>query len=124
METPSSLNILGTQLSPCWLRKPTGFCRDGYCRPHQYDAGNHVVCAVITEEFLRYTGGQGNDLVTPRPEYSFPGLEAGDRWCLCALRWKEAYIAGVAPPIVAESTHEDTLKFIDRDILFASLLKT
>ena len=95
----------------------TGFFRDGYCHSDQMDRGTHVVCALITEEFLEYTRSHGNDLSTPNPQYQFPGLKAGDCWCLCALRWKEAHEAGVAPSIKPESTHEKALELIDRNIL-------
>ena len=81
------------------------------------DQGTHVVCAIVTDEFLKFTKSKGNDLTTPRPEHRFPGLKAGDGWCLCALRWKEAYEAGVAPQIKAESTHEKALKYISKSTL-------
>lgn len=110
-------NIVGTKLQSCCTDPITGFFRDGYCNTNQMDQGTHVVCAVVTDEFLEFTKSRGNDLSTPRPDYQFPGLKAGDRWCLCALRWKEAYEAGVAPPIKPEATHEKTLKFIDLSVL-------
>lgn len=110
-------NILGTELQPCCTDPVTGFFRDGYCNTNQMDQGTHVVCAVVTNEFLEFTKSRGNNLSTPRPEYQFPGLEAGDCWCLCALRWKEAYESGVAPPIRPEATHEKTLKFFDKAVL-------
>ena len=97
----------------------TGFYRTGTCQTGPRDTRSHVVCAVMTEEFLTYTKAQGNDLSTPRPEYDFPGLKPGDGWCLCALRWKEAYDAGVAPPVKLEATHEAALKYIE----FAHLLE-
>ena len=95
----------------------TGFFRDGYCHTNNMDQGTHVVCAVMTDEFLEFTKSCGNDLSTPRPEYQFPGLKAGDHWCLCVLRWKEAHEEGVAPPIKPEATHEKTLEFIDGIVL-------
>ena len=110
-------NILGTVLQSCCIDPVTGFFRDGYCNTNQMDQGTHVVCAVMTDEFLEFTKSRGNDLSTPRPEYQFPGLKAGDHWCLCVLRWKEAREAGVAPPIKPEATHEKTLEFIDEIVL-------
>lgn len=95
----------------------TGFYRDGFCRTDQYDEGRHVVCAIMTESFLKFTRSRGNDLITPRPDYHFPGLKPGDRWCLCALRWQEAYNAGVAPPVLLGCTHERALHYIELDAL-------
>ena len=91
----------------------TGFFRDGCCRTGRGDVGVHVVCARVTEDFLAYSRGRGNDLSTPRPEFDFPGLKPGDQWCLCASRWKEALDAGTAPPVVLEATHESALEFVD-----------
>ena len=110
-------NILGTELQSCCTDPITGFLRDGYCRTNQMDLGTHVICAVVTDEFLEFTRSKGNDLSTPRPEYQFPGLTPGDGWCLCAMRWKEAHDAGVAPPLKPESTHEKALEFIDKSSL-------
>ena len=110
-------NILGTELQSCCTDPITGFFRDGYCRTNQMDIGTHVICAVVTDEFLEFTKSRGNDLSTPRPEYQFPGLTAGDGWCLCAMRWKEAHDAGAAPPLKPESTHEKALEFIDKSSL-------
>ena len=110
-------NILGTVLQSCCAEPITGFLRDGYCRTNQIDLGTHVICAVVTDEFLEFTKSKGNDLSTPRPEYQFPGLTAGDGWCLCAMRWKEAHDAGAAPPLKPESTHEKALEFIDKSSL-------
>ena len=93
----------------------TGWFRDGHCRTDPSDHGRHTVCCVITDLFLRYSLSQGNDLSTPRPEFRFRGLVAGDRWCLCALRWKEAYEAGVAPHVVLEATHKRALDHVTRD---------
>lgn len=95
----------------------TGFYRDGSCHTGPEDRGTHTVCAVMTDAFLSFTRSRGNDLSTPRPEYNFPGLEAGDRWCLCASRWKEAADADVAPPVVLEATHEKTLEIVEKDRL-------
>lgn len=107
-----ALNVLGTALVPCSYDPLTGFFRDGCCTTGHDDRGNHVVCAKVTQAFLDFSLQQGNDLITPRPEYRFPGLKHGDRWCLCALRWKEAFHAGVAPPVVLESTHQKALQFV------------
>lgn len=110
-------NILGTELKSCCTEPMTGFFRDGYCNTNQMDRETHVVCAVVTDEFLNFTKSRGNDLITPRPEFQFPGLKPGDGWCLCALRWKEAYEAGVAPPLKPDATHEKALDFIPKEAL-------
>lgn len=110
-------NVLGGPLKTCSRAPMTGFYRNGCCDTGSGDYGVHVVCAEMTEAFLQFTKEQGNDLITPRPEYDFPGLRPGDRWCLCALRWKEAYEAGVAPPVVLEATHEIALEWIDLEAL-------
>ena len=110
-------NVLNTELQPCGTSPMTGFYRDGSCQTDKQDRGLHTVCAVVNDEFLDYSKSQGNDLVTPLPEYGFPGLKAGDRWCLCAARWKEAFVAGVAPPVALEATHVKTLEIIDLDTL-------
>ncbi len=102
-------NVLGEELKPCCRFPLTGFYRDGYCRTGEEDIGQHTVCIRVTEEFLLFSKAVGNDLSTPHPEYDFPGLIAGDQWCLCALRWKEAFEAGAAPKVVLESTHESML---------------
>jgi uncharacterized protein (DUF2237 family) len=107
-----SLNVLGTPLVPCSYDPLTGYFRDGCCNTDENDQGSHVVCAKVTQAFLDFSLQQGNDLVTPRPEHRFRGLKAGDRWCLCALRWKQAYMAGVAPKVVLESTHLRALDFV------------
>jgi uncharacterized protein (DUF2237 family) len=111
-------NILGTTLVSCSKSsdKITGFYRNGYCSTGSADSGSHVVCAIVDNRFLKFTKSRGNDLSAPNPP-SFPGLEEGDKWCLCALRWLEAYKAGKAPRIVAESTHENALRYIPKDIL-------
>ena len=98
--------VLGGGLKPCSLDPMTGFTRSGSCEGHEADRGCHAVCAQMTEEFLQFSRQAGNDLSTPRPEYHFPGLKEGDRWCLCASRWEEARLAGKAPLVVLESTHE------------------
>jgi uncharacterized protein (DUF2237 family) len=105
-------NILGSALVPCSYDPLTGFYRDGCCKTDAHDAGSHVICAKVTQEFLDFSVTVGNDLSTPRPEYRFAGLRAGDRWCLCARRWQQAFEAGVAPPVVLESTHERALDFV------------
>jgi uncharacterized protein (DUF2237 family) len=110
-------NVLGTKLNSCSSDSMTGFLRDGYCNTNLADYGTHVVCAIITDEFLRFTKSRGNDLGTPLPEYQFPGLKTGDRWCLCVLRWKEAYEAGGAPLLDLKATHEKALEHISRDTL-------
>lgn len=115
----SKLNVLGTELAPCCFDPMTGFFRDGYCRTDERDVGRHVVCAQLTDEFLEFTRLRGNDLSTPRPEFGFPGLKPRDSWCLCALRWKEAADAGVAPPVYLHRTESTALKVISLDQLKA-----
>ncbi len=110
--TDVARNVLGTELVPCSYDPLTGYFRDGCCHTDMHDLGSHVVCAIVTDEFLEFSRSRGNDLSTPRPEYRFAGLEDGDRWCLCALRWKEALAAGVAPAVVLECTHERALEFL------------
>lgn len=105
-------NVLGSKLIPCSRDPLTGFYRDGLCRTGPGDAGIHVVCAMMTEEFLNFTRSRGNDLSSPMPYFNFPGLKPGDSWCLCARRWKEAYEAGVAPPVILEATHEKVLEIL------------
>ena len=104
-------NVLGTDLLPCGMDPLTGWFRDGCCRTGVDDEGLHLVCARLTEEFLRFSKLRGNDLSTPHPELDFPGLKPGDQWCLCVDRWREARAAGAAPPVVLESTHISTLEF-------------
>lgn len=111
-ETTMATNVLGTTLQACCFDPKTGYFRDGYCKTRVDDVGTHVVCAVMTQEFLTFTKSRGNDLETPFPQYDFPGLKPGDKWCLCVLRWKEALDAGFAPPIVLESTHKVALKYV------------
>ncbi|PUE31848.1 DUF2237 family protein [Limnohabitans sp. Jir72] len=108
----NALNVLGTALVPCSYDPLTGYFRDGCCHTDEHDQGSHVVCAKVTPEFLDFSLSRGNDLITPRREFRFAGLKAGDRWCLCALRWKEAFDAGVAPPVVLASTHARALDFL------------
>lgn len=106
-------NVLGEELHPCSMDPMTGYYRTGCCESRGDDPGMHVVCAVMTSEFLAFSASRGNDLSTPRPEYSFPGLSAGDQWCLCASRWQEAFEAGTAPQVVLKSTHVSALEFCD-----------
>ncbi|NEN89734.1 MAG: DUF2237 domain-containing protein [Okeania sp. SIO3H1] len=112
-----SLNVLGEKLEVCCTSLMTGFYRDGFCQTGPSDFGSHVICAVVTAEFLEFTKRRGNDLSTPRPEYSFPGLKPGDRWCLCASRWKEALDSGVAPPVVLSATHQKALEVLPLEVL-------
>ncbi len=105
-------NVLGTDLEPCSTSPLTGFYRDGCCNTGAEDLGVHTVCTRVTAEFLSFSKAQGNDLTTPHPEVGFPGLQHGDRWCLCASRWKDALDAGVAPPVVLEATHASTLEWV------------
>lgn len=108
----SAKNLLGGPLVPCSLDPVTGFFRDGCCNTSAEDYGSHTVCAQMTEQFLSFSKSRGNDLSTPNPEFLFPGLSPGDRWCLCAARWREAAEAGVAPPVILESTHARALEVI------------
>jgi uncharacterized protein (DUF2237 family) len=113
-------NVLGGELSPCSQDPVTGYFRDGCCNTDASDRGRHVVCARLTDDFLRFSVARGNDLVTPRPEFAFPGLKAGDQWCLCAARWLEAHEAGVAPPVVLAATHLSALEIVPLDLLRAA----
>lgn len=119
---PTELNVLGQRLEPCCFAPQTGFYRDGYCRTGPQDLGRHIVCAEVTAEFLAFTRDAGNDLSTPRPEFGFPGLRPGDRWCLCALRWKEALEAGCPPPVILEACHQRVLELIPLEALQAHAL--
>ena len=111
------LNIFGDEIEACCYDPMTGYFRDGFCNTDEHDHGSHVVCAVMTDDFLEFSKSKGNDLTTPRPEFNFPGLKEGDRWCLCALRWKEAYDAGVAPKVYLESCHLNSLNFVTKEQL-------
>ena len=117
MERPPELNVLGAELEQCGLDPLTGFYRDGCCRSGPEDIGSHTVCAVVTREFLEHQRSVGNDLSTPRPEWQFPGLQPGDRWCVVAVRWLQAYQDGVAAPVVLASTHERALDVIPLRLL-------
>jgi uncharacterized protein (DUF2237 family) len=114
---PAARNVLGGELIACSTRPMTGFFRNGCCETDAKDFGLHTVCAVMTAEFLAYSRAAGNDLSTPLPEAMFPGLKPGDRWCLCAPRWKEALDAGAAPRVVLEATHEETLAIVTLGVL-------
>lgn len=115
-------NILGQELQCCCRQPMTGFYRDGYCRTGAGDAGLHTVCVQVTEEFLSYSAAQGNDLSTPSLQWDFPGLKPGDRWCLCVSRWKEAFDAGVAPPVCLEATHSSVSEWVNLEDLQAHAL--
>lgn len=119
----TSRNVLGGPLMACCFSPLTGYFRDGWCHTVADDRGSHVICAKVTREFLEFSRQRGNDLETPVPEYRFPGLKPGDRWCLCALRWREALVAGLAPPVVLESTHERALLFVTLEELMAHALE-
>ena len=110
-------NVLGTELQVCGLDPITGFFRDGCCNTNELDVGSHTVCVKVTEDFLTFSKGKGNDLSTPRPEFSFKGLKAGDSWCLCAARWLEAEVAGCAPKVKMLSTNIKALEIIDLSTL-------
>jgi uncharacterized protein (DUF2237 family) len=112
MPASTARNVLGTELEPCSLDPVTGFFRDGCCNTDEHDRGLHVVCTRVTAEFLEFSRSRGNDLVTPRLEFKFPGLKPGDQWCLCAMRWKEAFEAGLATPVVLQATHERALDVV------------
>ncbi len=111
------LNVLGTALQSCCEDPMTGYFRDGYCRTIQEDSGTHILCAIVTQEFLEFSKTQGNDLSTPRPEWSFPGLKPGNKWCLCISRWIEAEKAGKAPLVVLEATHQKALEYCSFGLL-------
>ena len=113
----ASLNVFGEKLIPCGTSPMTGAYRNGCCDTGPFDAGTHTVCAIVTEAFLQFSKGRGNDLTKAYPQYNFPGLVDGDRWCLCVSRWLEAYRAGVAPPILLKATHQKTLEYVSLDRL-------
>ncbi|MFT6371090.1 MAG: hypothetical protein ACJAWH_002175 [Maribacter sp.] len=110
-------NVLGTELQPCCFEPKTGFYRDGFCKTGEEDFGTHIVCAMMTNEFLEYTKSRGNDLSTPIPQWGFPGLREGDKWCLCIMRWLEAEKAGKAPKIALEATNEKALDYTTLELL-------
>ena len=112
-------NVLGTDLRCCGTKPITGYFRDGFCRTDQSDQGRHVVACIVDERFLDYSQSVGNDLSSPNPMYNFPGLKPGDRWCVCALRWTEAFEDGFAPKVVLEATHEKSLDYIQLEDLIS-----
>ena len=112
-------NILGTDLKCCGTKPMTGYFRDGFCRTTETDRGRHVVACIVNEKFLHFTRQMGNDLSSPNPIYNFPGLKPGDKWCVCALRWKEAFDAGCAPEVVLEATHEKSLDYVNLNDLIS-----
>ena len=112
-------NVLGTDLKCCGTKPITGYFRDGFCRTDQSDQGRHFVACIVDERFLDYSQSVGNDLSSPNPMYNFPGLKPGDRWCVCALRWKEAFENGFAPKVVLEATHEKSLDYIQLEDLIS-----
>jgi hypothetical protein len=118
-DNETARNVLGRPLESCSGKPRAGFYRDGCCKTGEDDAGVHTVCAEMTTAFLVFSKMQGNDLSTPLPQYGFPGLKAGDRWCVCAARWKEAFDVGLAPPVVLASTHEATLLIVPIDELMS-----
>jgi uncharacterized protein len=120
----SAKNVFGEPLKPCSHDPVTGFYRDGCCNTGPQDYGRHLVCAVMTDEFLAFSKSKGNDLSTPLPQFNFPGLKAGDKWCLCALRWKEAHDAGMAPEVDLEATNEKVLEFVEIEQLIKHALKS
>ena len=117
MSNDVALNVLGQPLVPCSFDPLTGFFRDGCCKTNAADLGSHLVCAIVTDDFLQFSLKRGNDLITPRPEYQFPGLIAGDQWCLCINRWIEAVQAKCAPMIKLESTNIKALELVPLDFL-------
>ncbi len=116
---PKPKNVLGTELKCCCLKPLTGFYRDGFCKTGLDDVGSHTVCVEATTEFLEFSRSRGNDLMTPRPEFNFPGVKDGDKWCLCATRWQEAFEAGVAPKVILEACHEASLRYVSLEDLKA-----
>ena len=119
MSREPDVNVVGGELLPCSNEPLTGFFRDGCCATGAEDEGSHTVCSVMTAEFLEFSRAAGNDLSTPRPEWGFPGLEPGDRWCVCAARWLEAHEAGFAPPVVLGATHARALEIVPIEALTA-----
>ena len=109
---PKPKNVLGTELKCCCLQPLTGWFRDGHCRTNEQDVGKHTVCVKVTSEFLLYIQETGNDLITPAPQFGFPGLVAGDKWCVCVLSWRDAYQAGVAAPVVLEACDSSVLQYV------------
>ena len=118
-----SINVFGQTLSLCCNSPKTGFYRDGFCNTGSSDIGTHVVCSQMTKDFLDFSKSKGNDLTTPNEVYSFPGLKPGDKWCLCVLRWKEAYQAGKAPKVYLEATHDKALRYVTIEQLIEHAVK-
>ena len=117
MSEEDQLNIFNEPLEACSFDPVTGFFRSGCCETSEQDTGSHTVCAIMTEELLKFSKSKGNDLSTPVPAFDFPGLNSGDRWCLCAARWLEAYEAGSAPSIIARATHRRALEIIPMEVM-------
>ena len=117
MSEEDQLNIFNEPLEACSFDPVTGFFRSGCCETSEQDTGSHTVCAIMTEEFLKFSKSKGNDLSTPVPAFDFPGLNSGDRWCLCAARWLEAYEASSAPSIIAKATHRRALEIIPMEVI-------
>jgi uncharacterized protein len=120
MSVSKARNVLGDTLKPCCFDPMTGYFRDGFCHTIDEDHGSHTVCAIMTDDFLSFSKAQGNDLSTPRPEHGFPGLKAGDKWCVCVSRWEEAFVVGKAPQVVLEATHERALEVVSLEELRAN----
>ena len=116
-------NVFGEPLMVCGTSPLTGAFRNGCCDTGPFDVGTHTVCAIVTQAFLDYSKHRGNDLMRPLPQYNFPGLVEGDRWCLCVSRWKEAHLAGVAPPVILAATHQKTLEVVPLSVLERYALK-
>ena len=114
---PKPTNVLGTELKTCCLQPLTGWFRDGTCRTNEQDRGKHTICVEVTDKFLEYLKSQGNDLITPAPQFGFPGLAAGDKWCVCVLSWRDAYQAGYAAPVVLEASDSSVLQYVPLDVL-------
>ena len=117
-------NVLGTDLQCCGTKPMTGYFRDGFCKTSDSDRGSHVVASIVDKKFLDYTRQMGNNLSSPNPMYNFPGLKPGDRWCVCALRWKEAFKAGCAPKVILEATHIKSLEYLDIEDLISNAHNT
>ena len=117
LSSHQTLNVLGEPLEMCSCKPKTGYLRDGFCNTTPDDFGTHVVCAIITLEFLEFSRSRGNDLITPRPEWNFPGLKPGDKWCLCVSRWKEAVTAKVGPKVDLSATNIVALRHVSLDLL-------
>ncbi len=115
-------NVYGDDIEVCGFDPLTGYFRDGSCHTDEQDLGSHTVCVQVTDEFLRYSKSKGNDLMTPKPEFGFPGLVSGDRWCVCAQRWLEAYEDGVAPKVILLATHQNVLEIIPLEVLKSAAL--